>query len=78
MKKYIGVYMILFVILLIMFITGGIPYGNTVKEIELGWMDTGKTTVTLLTYNLIITIIVFVTVPGINTGMMVWRRSKGI
>ena len=60
MKKYIGKYMILFVILLIMFITGGIPYGNTVKEIELGWMDTGKTTVILLTYNLIITIIVLV------------------
>ena len=50
MKKYIGVYIFLLAILLIMFITGGIHQGNIVRELEMG--DACKTTVILLTYML--------------------------
>ena len=59
MKKYIGVYMFLLAIVLIMFITGGIHQGNIVREIEMGG-GACKNTVILLTYNTIIVLIVLI------------------
>ena len=59
MKKYICIYAILCAILLILFVTHGIPYGNIIREQthELA-MDEGKTTWILLTYNIVIGIAV--------------------
>ena len=61
MKKYIGVYMILYAILLIMFITHGIPYGSIVwEETEELIMDAGTATWILLVYNILIALVVLV------------------
>ncbi|MBR3515166.1 MAG: hypothetical protein IKO10_02335 [Lachnospiraceae bacterium] len=58
MKKYKAVYVILFAILLIMFITGGIPFGSILREEKGTAMDAGVATWIVLIYNLIIALIV--------------------
>ena len=60
MKKYIGVYVILCAILLILFVTHGIPYGTIVREDDFASMRAGKTTYILLAYNIIISLVVLV------------------
>ena len=60
MKKYIITYVILYAILLCLFLTHGIPYGNIVRESIISTVDAQTTTWTLLTYNIIIALIILV------------------
>ena len=60
MKKYLCIYAILYVILLVLLITGGIPYGIILNETDKrGMPDGSKSTMTLLIFNIIIALVVF-------------------
>ena len=61
MKKYMCIYAILYVVLLVLIITGGIPYGIILNEIDKrGMPDGSQSTTMLLIFNIIIALVVFV------------------